>query len=315
MKIKTSALVGIGYWGKVHLKYLQSMKKVFIKKVFYRKNTSNLNNSKLKKEALTNKMKLILNDTSINYVDIVTPVQSHAPLVIKFLKKNKFVLVEKPLIMGEKQEKEITKLVKKNKKKLLVSYPYQFSKTLNFAKKMINNNNLGKLKYIEIYLQQCGRFMKYDVNYLLAPHAITIFSMFFKLENVDFKLHKIIENQEKCETSFLTCQKKNKIVGQINLSLNYANNKNKKIINLYCQKGTIICDLNDKKNTLTSFKYSRISNRNYKIAKIKIFLNKKFDEKNNMKYVLDNFFSNKFDYSNFLLTKKINNFIKRIKKH
>ena len=87
MKIKTSALVGIGYWGKVHLKYLQSTKKVFIKKVFYRKNTSNLNNSKLKKEALTNKMKLILNDTSINYVDIVTPVQSHAPLVIKFLKK------------------------------------------------------------------------------------------------------------------------------------------------------------------------------------------------------------------------------------
>ena len=123
MSKKNSALIGIGYWGKVHFKYLLKNKSVLLKKIFYRKNFYNLKKFSNIKNIATKNMRDILNDKFIKYVDIVTPIETHAPLAIKFLKKNKNVLVEKPLIMNKKQEKEITKLIYK-KKKLLVSYPY-----------------------------------------------------------------------------------------------------------------------------------------------------------------------------------------------
>ncbi len=309
MSKKNSALIGIGYWGKVHLKYLLKNKNVFLKKIFYRKNFHNLKKFSNIKNIATKNMRDILNDKFIKYVDIVTPIETHAPLAIKFLKKNKNVLVEKPLIMNKKQEKEITKLIYK-KKNLLVSYPYIYSNTLKFARNTIKKNKLGNLKYLEINLQQCGRFMKYNVNYLLGPHALSILSIFFDIKKVKFKLHKIINNKGYCETSFISCFKNNKVIATINISLNYANKNSKKIVNLYCSKGTIICDLNEQKNTFTSFKYKRIKKNNYKIAVLNKYLNKKFDENNNMQYVLKNFYSNNFYGFNFMLTKKINEFLK-----
>ena len=105
MSKKNSPLIGIGYWGKVHLKYLLKNKNVFLKKIFYRKNFHNLKKFSNIKNIATKNMRDILNDKFIKYVDIVTPIETHAPLAIKFLKKNKNVLVEKPLIMNKKQNR------------------------------------------------------------------------------------------------------------------------------------------------------------------------------------------------------------------
>ena len=314
MKSKKLALVGIGYWGKVHLRYLKFYKNIFINKIYYKKNFPNLSTLKVKKNVIINKLTNILYDDSIKYVDIVTPIQTHTTLVIKFLKKKKSVLVEKPLIMNSFQEKEIQKLIKKNKKKIQISYPYLFSKTLKFANKIVKSNRLGSIKYVEIFLQQCGRFMKYDVNYLLAPHAISILSIFFQLKKMKFKINKIIKNNNKCETSFIECISNNKIRGMINLSLNYANKNGKKLINIFCQNGTITCDLVSKKRTLVSFRYLRTQRNTYKVAKVNNYLAKNFDEKNNMKYVLYDFLFKKKNKSNFNLTKIINNLLKNAEK-
>ena len=46
-RVNNSALVGIGYWGKVHFKYLNRNKKNIIKKIYYSKNYKNI--LKLKK--------------------------------------------------------------------------------------------------------------------------------------------------------------------------------------------------------------------------------------------------------------------------
>ena len=109
-------MVGIGYWGKVHFKYLNRNKKVKIKKIYYSKNYKNILKLKIREKS-TNNLRDILDDNSISHVDIVTPVETHAPLAIKFLKKNKNVLVEKPLILNKIEEIQIKKLQKKNKKK------------------------------------------------------------------------------------------------------------------------------------------------------------------------------------------------------
>ncbi len=307
-----SALIGIGYWGKVHFKYLKNIKNINLKKIFYKKKLKNVKNLNIKKTKFTNSIKDILTDVSIKHVDIVTPVETHAPLAIKFLKKNKNVLVEKPLLMKKNEEYLIEKLAKKNRKKITISYPYLFSKSLLLGKKIIKSKKLGKLNFIEITIQQCGRFMKYDINSLLAPHAISIFSIFHKIDNFKLKSFKFIKNKSKNETVGLQCFHKNNILGIANLSLNYASKKNIKKITLFCEKGTIICDLDGKQETISSFKYLRLNKGRYKIAKIKKYINRKFDEKNNMKYVIEDFYFKKNNLLNFKLTKKINQFIKNV---
>ena len=67
---------------------------------------------------------------------------------------------------------------------------------------------MGKLNYIEISLQQCGRFMKYDVNVLLAPHAISILSMFYEIKNIKYDMRKIITNKKNVETALIICSLK-----------------------------------------------------------------------------------------------------------
>lgn len=301
---KNIALIGIGYWGKIHLKYLNKIDSLKIAKIFYKKNKPNLNNKRLSNK-LTNNFAEITKNSNINYIDIVTPIKTHAKLVLKLAKKNIDILVEKPLIMNKNEEIKISKLIK-SKNKIIVSYPYLYSKTLLFAKKEIDSNVYGKLLYAEMSIQQYGRFLEYNVNQLLGPHAISILSVFYNINEITFSKNEVINDNKKSETNFIICKKKKKNIGLINLSINYANKNNNKIIKLFLSKGTILVDLNNKKFTFQSYIFSK-KNRN----KPKIFKNKKFSENHNMNYVINDFVNNKkIDFKqNFNLTKKINRFI------
>ena len=275
------------------------------------------NNSNFLLKIISNKKNLgqsksILKGVSeAKFEDIVTPINSHAKLTIKFLKKRKKVLVEKPLLMNKAEKEEILRL-NKHQNLLTVSYPYLFSKSLNFVKKIILSKRLGKLSYIEMNIQQCGRFMKYGVNHLLGPHALSILSIFFNIDKIKLEVKNIIKNKNKTETSIVLCSLKKKLISTINLSLNYTNTSSKKIFIFYCDKGTIICDLNNKKKTVISFLYKRIVKKNFSIAKKIEFKSKFYDENNNMKYVLQNFFNSKKNKDNQKLTNKINSFLNDI---
>ena len=266
MKLINTSLIGIGYWGNVHLKYLKEIKNILIKSIYFKKNKKVLKNPQINQFDLTNDLDKILEDKEIKFVDIVTPINSHAKLTIKFLKKRKKVLVEKPLLMNKAEKEEILRL-NKHQNLLTVSYPYLFSKSLNFVKKIISSKRLGKLSYIEMNIQQCGRFMKYGVNHLLGPHALSILSIFFNIDKIKLEVKNIIKNKNKTETSIVLCSLKKKLISTINLSLNYTNTSSKKIFIFYCDKGTIICDLNNKKKTVISFLYKRIVKKNFSIAK------------------------------------------------
>ena len=301
---KKIALIGIGYWGKVHLKYLQKIKSIEITKIFYRKNKPNLNNSKLI-NILTNNLTEIKKSSIINYIDIVTPIKTHSKIVIELAKENRNILVEKPLIMSKTEETIISKLIKSNNR-IIVSYPYLYSKTLMFAKKQTESNVLGKLLYIEVSIQQCGRFLEYSVNELLGPHALSIISIFYDINNIIFEKKNIIRRNNITETSIINCKKNNKTIASINLSLNFASKNSIKIIKFYMEKGTIISNLNTKGNSFESYKYSKIKSK----PEIKKCKSKKFNENDNMKYVIKDFiFNKKIDKNNFNLTKKINKFL------
>lgn len=310
MKYKKLALIGIGYWGKVHLKYLKKNKSINISNIYFKKNINIKNDKKYNKFNLTNDLDTLLDNKSIKYVDIVTPISTHADLAIKFASKGKKVLVEKPLLMNKREKNQFNQIIKKNNKLITVSYPYIFSKSLNFANDIIKKKKLGDLKFINVEINQCGRFMQFGVNHLLGPHAISILSIFYNIDQVTFDLKNIIKKNKKNETSIILCKKNNKIVGLLNLSLNYSQiDKKKNVCTIYCEKGTIICDLNDKNKTLIAYKYQRVKKENYTVAKVKKVNQKFFDEKNNMNYVIDNFLNKYSNKKNLKLTKKINSFL------
>lgn len=302
------ALIGIGYWGKIYANYLEKSKKFNLTHIYFKNNNPiNFIKSKFGK-MLTNDLEKIIKDNSIQFINIVTPIKSHSYLVEKFLHKKK-ILVEKPLLMSSQQRKKF----EKNKKKITVSYPYLYSPTLNVAKNIIKKNKIGKIKYIEIIFQQLGRFSKDSVNKLLAPHTISILSMFFNINNVFFKINSLIKKKNKTETSFIECLKRKKKIANMMLSLNYAGLNKKKEVNIYCSNGFIKCNLDNKNSILEVYKIKRtkIKKKFFENIESKLIFQKKFDEANNVESVINDFTTK--NYYNFELTKKINSFLKNEK--
>ncbi len=302
------ALIGIGYWGKIYAKYLEKSEKFNLTYIYFRKNNPiNFIKNKFSK-ILTNDLEKIIKDNNVQFINIVTPIKSHSNLVEKFLHKKK-ILVEKPLLMSLPQRKKF----EKNKKKITVSYPYLYSPSLNMAKNIIKKNKIGKIKYIEIIFHQLGRFSKDSVNKLLAPHTISILSMFLNINNVIFKVNSLIKKKNKIETSFIECFKKKRNVANMMLSLNYAGLNKKKEVNIYCNNGFIRCDLNNKNSVLEVYKIKRtkMKKKFFENVNSQLIIQKKYDEANNIASVIKDFTTKNFN--NFKLTKRIDTFLKNEK--
>ncbi len=89
----------------------------------------------------TSDYNMILNDSDIDLVFITTRHDSHAELVIKAIKSNKNIFVEKPLAISSKQLNDIINAYQKSKSKVLVGYNRRFSNFSKIIKNLIGNTN------------------------------------------------------------------------------------------------------------------------------------------------------------------------------
>lgn len=83
----------------------------------------------------------ILRKEDINTVFIATPHNLHADLVIKALKANKNVFVEKPLAISEEQLKSVIETKSETNKPLMVGFNRRFAKISETIKSEFNNIN------------------------------------------------------------------------------------------------------------------------------------------------------------------------------
>jgi predicted dehydrogenase len=87
----------------------------------------------------------VVNDSTIDIVDINTPNDSHAEIAIAAAKAGKAVLCEKPLALDVKQAKAMVEAVKKAGVVNMVCHNYRRIPAIALAKKMIEVGDLGTI--------------------------------------------------------------------------------------------------------------------------------------------------------------------------
>lgn len=141
-------IIGLGRWGKNHLRIYSNMKNVkLVGVVDYdigKKELAEKNNVKF----FTEYKELL---PLIDAVSIVTPTNTHYKVVKDCLLNNKHVLVEKPITLSSKKAKELFNLAYDKKKFLMVGYLFRFNNATKRLK--IELKNIGKINYIT------GRFI------------------------------------------------------------------------------------------------------------------------------------------------------------
>jgi len=264
-KIKVS-LIGYGYWGPKLARNFQNSNFFNLVSIV---DTSQKNLNTAKKDfplVQTNKnYKDILKIKNISLVVISTPTKTHFQIAKFVLENGKHALVEKPLSISLNDVSKLEKLAKVNKKFLFVDYPFLFSGSVNYVKKMIDSKKYGDLLEIESYREQAPIRKDCNVVWDLGVHDISILNYLLNKKPKSTKSIKIKNlNSHLADTAYLNLIYKNKL--NVFIKNSWISPNKIRLIKFKFKKAIIHC------------------NENEPIYKIKIFKKK---NKNNLEYNLE----------------------------
>ena len=170
------AQIGVGYWGPNLLRNLVSNNDCEVKTVVdYSGNRRKFVRDLYPRIDTTDQINEVLNDSQIDAVIIATPVATHFDLSMKALDAGKHILVEKPMATTVNEVRQIGKLADKKKLIAMVGHTFLFNSAVRFVKELIDDGELGDVRYIYSQRVNLGR-IRNDVDALwnLAPHDISI---------------------------------------------------------------------------------------------------------------------------------------------
>ena len=237
-------LVGYGYWGPKLARNFQNSNFFDLVSV---SDKSKANLLKAKKDfplvkTSTDFKKLIINN--IDLVVIATPTETHFKISKFALEKKKHILVEKPISLSSTDVIKLQKISKKNKKLIFVDYPFLFSGSINYIKKIIENKRYGKLLEIESYREQAP--IRKDVNVVwdLAVHDISILFYLLKQNPKKMKSLKMnTVNTPKADTAYINLLYKNKL--NVFIKNSWISPTKIRIIKFKFKKAIVYCDENE----------------------------------------------------------------------
>lgn len=175
-------IIGFGYWGPNLVRNFVNLSDAKLKTVV---DARPERASAVAKLCATAKFSIsadeVILDPEIDAVVIATPVFTHFELAKKALEKGKHVLIEKPMTSSTDQAKELIDIAAKKKKILMVDHTYLYTGAVQRMKKLIDNGDIGNIKYFDSTRINLGLFQP-DINVLwdLAPHDISILNYLVK---------------------------------------------------------------------------------------------------------------------------------------
>src|SRR5579875_3924436 len=113
--------------------------------------------------------------SDVDAVVVATPVSTHYAFARAALEHDKHVLVEKPLTTSVAEAEELVSLAQQRQRILMVGHTFEYSPAVNELRKLIRNNDLGRIYCFEAIRVNLGLFRQ-DTNVIwdLAPHDISI---------------------------------------------------------------------------------------------------------------------------------------------
>ena len=173
-KIPSVAVVGSGYWGKNLVRsfnQLNALKLICDKQPVV---LESFNKAYPKAEVCSN-YDAVLSRKDIDAIVIATPAETHFDLAMKALDSGKHVYVEKPLVLNEKDGKNLIKLADQSNKILMVGHLLQYHPVFVKLKSLIKNGDLGRINYIYSNRLNLGKFRREEnILWSFAPHDISM---------------------------------------------------------------------------------------------------------------------------------------------
>ena len=257
------ALIGYGYWGP---KLARNINNSNMFKIDYIIDSSKKNLEKAKKDfplskLLKNHINLKKND--IDLVVISSPTKTHYKIAKHFLGFS-HVLVEKPLSLNSKDIIDLEKIAKKNNKLLFVDYPFLFSGSINFIKKIIKNKKYGKLLEIESFREQAPIRQDADVVWDLGVHDISILKHWLNQNPIKIKSIKYnTVKTSKKDTAYINLEYKNNL--KVFIKNSWISPTKIRLIKLKFERAIIYCDENEPIYKLKIYTKNNSSSPIYKL--------------------------------------------------
>jgi predicted dehydrogenase len=169
-------VVGCGYWGPNLIRNFRSLPDCRLKVM------CDLNQDRLRHlrslypevEGVTD-FNLLLNDPELDAIVVATSVRLHYPMAKASLLAGKHTLIEKPMASSPAECEELIELAQQRGLVLMIGHTFLYSAAVRKIKELVENNDLGELRYISSRRLNLGLFQK-DINVAwdLAPHDISI---------------------------------------------------------------------------------------------------------------------------------------------
>ena len=260
-------LIGYGYWGSKLARNFQNLE-IFKLVSIVDTNRKNIHLAK-KNYPLAKTYSNFKTAIKKNFADLIvisTPTATHYKIAKFALENFNNVLVEKPLCLSLKNVKKLNQIAKKNKKMIFVDYPFLFSGTVSFIKKIINKKTYGKILEIESFREQAP--VRNDVNVIwdLGAHDISILSYLLKTQ--PYSINTIKKNNINsfiCDSAYINIKYKNNL--NVLIKNSWISPTKIRKIKIKFRKAILYCDENES------------------LYKIKIY--KKNSKKSSTKYSLE----------------------------
>jgi predicted dehydrogenase len=268
-KVMTKILfIGLGSIGQRHLRIL--IKLLGRKKYEFYSYKSSLKNIVINDKLKTKKVKSLTDFYKIKSIDlgeitkhkfdivyITNPAHLHIHFAIKFAKFGANIFIEKPLSSNLKKIALLSKIAKKNKIKICVGYQFRFHPGVQYIKKKIKNNKLGKIVsgkfHFGEYLPLMQKFKHYTKTNMArrSEGGGAILSLSHEIDLVRYLIGepKILSKSKK-KLSKLKINVEDSLIAKlrykknlvIDLEVNFLDNPPKHFIHLNFEYGNIFCD-------------------------------------------------------------------------
>ncbi|MBE7537048.1 MAG: Gfo/Idh/MocA family oxidoreductase [Opitutaceae bacterium] len=169
-------VVGLGYWGPNLVRNFRSLPDCCLKVMCDLKDERLAHLKSLYPEVEGEKsFEKLIARPDIDAVVIATAVRFHFPMAKAALMAGKHTLIEKPMAASVAECEELIDIARQKGLTLMVGHTFLYSAPVRKIKEIIDNGDVGELRYISARRLNLGLFQK-DINVAwdLAPHDISI---------------------------------------------------------------------------------------------------------------------------------------------